>query len=109
MNCIDVLFENDLLKQNRVGIVYFDNINALKNPEKNISFKEFGLLVGKAQKKLLDMKITQDDAALLFELPSPALYAVITAMLAMGVKVLLVEPWLPVDEINHIIEKIKPK
>ncbi len=109
MNCIDILFEQDKLLQDRPGIIYFDNIDSLKNPNKNISFREFGIQLGRAQKKLIEMNIQIGDAALLFELPSPALFAVITAMLAMGVKVLLVEPWLPVGEINHIIEKIKPK
>jgi len=109
MNCVDILFQNDLLNQNRPGIIYFDNINSLKNPQKNVSFKEFGLLVGLAQKKLLEMKVDQNDSALIFELPSPGLYAVITALLALGIKVLLVEPWLPVSEINHIIEKVRPK
>ncbi len=45
----------------------------------------------------------------MFEAPSPNMYAMILAMLSMGLQIMLVEPWTPLEKLNSIIRAVRPK
>ena len=89
--------------------MFFDGIGALENPDKNISFNDLTDKAIKAQ-KWLDLKgFKRGDAVLLFETPAPDMYAMILAMLASGLRLMLVEPWMPLTNLNHLINEVRPK
>ncbi len=107
MNCVKEYFESSFLYEERPGIVEFQgDLYSLKN---SVSFKQFTISLFQVQNSLLALGIQKGDYALIFEPPGPNLFVIITACMALGIKILLVEPWLPVHEIHHIIQMTKPK
>ena len=58
---------------------------------------------------MLEKGIGKGDHVLLFIPLSPMLYGTIIGLASMGVPILLVEPWMKVEKINKLIQKIKPK
>lgn len=109
MNCVERFFNSSFADSDRPAIVFFDGIKALENPNKNISFKKLSMNAVQAQKVLKRKGLGKGDAILLFESPSPDMYAMVLAMLASGMQLMLVEPWMPLNNINGLIQKIKPK
>lgn len=109
MNCVERFFQSDFSRSERPAIVFFDGIKALDNPRKNISFASLRENAAKAQERLKRKGFKSGDAVLLFEAPSPDMYAMILAMLASGMKLMLVEPWMPLANINRLIEELSPK
>ncbi len=73
------------------------------------TFAALGELVRKTQRALQRLNVTAGDHILLLDKPGPQLYAVAIAAVSMGATILLVEPWLPVERINHIIRTTQPK
>jgi len=73
------------------------------------SFGELMDCSKRAQKTLLDLGFKQGDAVLLADSLSAEFYAVVMAALGLGGKVILVEPFLPVSEIQNIIALVSPR
>ncbi|MCO4755609.1 MAG: AMP-binding protein, partial [Bacteriovoracaceae bacterium] len=109
MNCVQAYFDSDFLHDDRAAIIFFKGIKSLKNPRSNISFSKLSANASKAQNALHALGFKKGDVILLFESPSPDMYAMIMAMLASGIKLMIVEPWMPIKNINSIIEQIRPK
>ncbi len=66
-------------------------------------------LAGAAQIQFQKLGLKHGDSVLLADQISAPLYAAIMAVLGLGATVILVEPFLPVSEIDHIIQNLKPK
>jgi len=73
------------------------------------NFGELFALTAAAQTGLRKYGVKTGDTVLFADQISVEMYASVLAMLGMGVTVMLVEPFLPVKEIEKIIQKTKPK
>ncbi len=109
MNCVSSFYSSKSNSSDRPAIVFFDGINSLSKTKRATSFKEFHEKTLKAQQYLLKNGFTKDDTILLMEMPSPNFFAFIIASLSLGIKILIIEPWLSLDKITKIIERTKPK
>lgn len=108
MNCVRPFFEQANIQKDKPAIILFDSIKAVGS-NKEISFKQLKKSTLQAQKFLKNKSLKRGDTILFFEMPSAELYAFILAVLASGIKVLIVEPWLRLNQIEEIIQDIKPK
>ena len=95
MNCVSELINSDHIKSERPAVVFFKNLKSIQNKRLNMSFSEIYDVSLKAQSLLLNKGISKGDCVILFEKPEPALYAFIIGALGLGVKLLVVEPWMP--------------
>ncbi len=73
------------------------------------SFAELRSLGDRTQGLMRRLGIVSGDAVLVFEPLGPRLYGALIGLMAMGVGVALVEPWMPVAKINHVLPFVKPK
>ncbi|WP_413943273.1 AMP-binding protein [Bdellovibrio sp. HCB-162] len=101
MNCVELFTQKAKEHPERTAIWL--------SPTEQISFAELLHQGGKAQVTLRKMNLKAGDSLLLLETLTPQLYAIICAALGMGVSVILVEPWMPVTDIEHVINLVKPK
>ncbi len=62
-----------------------------------------------AQERLLQLGFQPGDSALLADSISAEFYACVIAILGLGGKVILVEPFLPIAEIKQIVDAARPK
>src|SRR5687768_8973384 len=74
--------------------------------QKPVSFGELLEAASRAQSLLRRYGIKPGDHVLLMDNLGPRLYALVSALLALGVCVVLVEPWMPVEKINHVIATV---
>ncbi|MFV1987683.1 MAG: AMP-binding protein [Gemmatimonadota bacterium] len=74
-----------------------------------ISFGELGRLATGAQALALDAGLKAGDTALVLARPGPLLFAAVVGLLGLGVVVVFVEPWLPVRDIEHVLQHARPK
>ncbi|HSG47643.1 MAG TPA: class I adenylate-forming enzyme family protein [Longimicrobiales bacterium] len=74
-----------------------------------VTFSEVARLAGGAQGLVRAEGLGAGDAALVLGLPGPTLFASVLGLLGLGVTVVFVEPWLPVDEIDHVIRRVQPR
>lgn len=109
MNCVANYLNSDFCRDERPAITFFKGLKSLDDPHKNITFNQLTKNVSKAQKELKRLGLKRGDTILIFEAPSPDMYAMIIAMLASGVKLLLVEPWMPLSNIEKILRDVKPQ
>lgn len=101
MNCIEIFLKHAEQEPQKP---------AFWLPDQGVTtFGELKSLAGKAQKILLSHGLVQGDGVLLFDALSPRLYAAIIAILGLGCHVILVEPWMPLKNVNHAISLVKPK
>jgi acyl-coenzyme A synthetase/AMP-(fatty) acid ligase len=83
---------------------------ALWLPEEGVTtFGELKRLASSAQALAISKGIGPGDTVLLLEGLGSRLYAAVIGILGLGATVILVEPWMPVKKINHVIESVKPK
>ena len=75
----------------------------------SVSFSEMLDLSLRAQKLFHDRGVRAGDHVLLAITPGPEMFASILALLGIGAPILLIEPWLKVERINHIVDLVKPK
>jgi acyl-coenzyme A synthetase/AMP-(fatty) acid ligase len=73
------------------------------------SFQDIRLLGEKTQSLLHQYKLTQNDSVLVALTPGPMLYGVLCGLVGHGVRVVFIEPWMPIERINHVIELTRPK
>ncbi len=74
-----------------------------------ISFGQLGEQIGRAQAVLRSLGVTAGDSVLLLEFPGPRLFASVIALLGLGASCILVEPWMPISHIDHVVKRMKPK
>jgi len=74
-----------------------------------VSFEALGVLTRRAQAMLRAKGIGRGDHVLLFAMPGPRLYAMIMGILGLGATVMLVEPWMSIDRVDHVVRTTKPK
>jgi olefin beta-lactone synthetase len=74
-----------------------------------LRFDEFGRLAGQAQALAAEARLDTGDAALLLAAPGPALFAAAVGLLGRGITVVLVEPWLPLAEIDEVLAQVRPR
>lgn len=74
-----------------------------------VSFQEMAVLTRRAQAMLRRHGIGPGDHVLLFTLPGPRLYAMIMGILGLGATVMIVEPWMPIERVDHVVRTTKPK
>ncbi|MEN9834543.1 MAG: hypothetical protein RL011_736, partial [Pseudomonadota bacterium] len=73
-----------------------------------ISFGQLGAGAAALQRELLQKGFKAGDCAILVALPRPPLYAAILAVIGLGGRVMLVEPWLDAEDIGAIIHEQSP-
>ncbi len=73
------------------------------------TFSELKALGASTQRIMRGYGVGAGDTVLLFEPLGPRLYGAVLGLMAMGVGVALVEPWMPVEKINHVLSFITPK
>lgn len=101
MNCVE-LFVAQALKNS--------NQTALWIPgHRPVTFGELLELSKSAQGHLKKLGLGPGDTVLLLEGLSTNLYGAVIGLLSLGVTVVLVEPWMPVEKINQVIRTMKPK
>jgi len=76
---------------------------------KDLSFGELQNMAASAAKEFHSCGLKAGDSVLLLENLSPRLYSTLIALISQGIAVVLVEPWMKIDRINSVIERIKPK
>lgn len=109
MNCVSELINSDHIRSERPAVVFFKNLKSIQNKRLNMSFSQIYDVSLKAQSLLLNKGISKGDCVILFEKPEPALYAFIIGALGLGVKLLVVEPWMPKEKFSGILKKHQPK
>jgi 4-hydroxybenzoate polyprenyltransferase len=109
MNCLESYLNSTSLLSEKPAIVFFNGLESLKNKKTSTSFLELHQNAIKAQKFLAGNGLQKHDVLLLFEQPTPDLYAVILGALGLGIKLMIVEPWMKAKALNSVLEKIKPK
>lgn len=73
------------------------------------TFGELELHARRAQKLCRAYGVGPGESVLLLDSLNPRLYGCLIGILGMGASVVLVEPWMPVAKINHVIKEVKPK
>jgi acyl-CoA synthetase (AMP-forming)/AMP-acid ligase II len=82
-------------------------ITDIKNGE--WSFGELLALSSQVQSLILSHGITKNDSILMAIAPSPQMYALVSGLMGLGVRIIFIEPWLKLDRINEIIKTTKPR
>jgi olefin beta-lactone synthetase len=72
------------------------------------SFEDILDLGKKTQKILNQYKIGPEQAVVVAITPGPLLYGVLCGLVAKGVRVVFIEPWMPLEKIQHVIAITKP-
>lgn len=109
VNCLDNYLKNNFIHSDQKAIVFYEGLKSLNNPKDSISFEELYQRVIKAQKLLQSKNLQKGDTLLLFEAPTPNLYAIILGALGLGLKLMIIEPWMKADKINLLLKKIQPQ
>ena len=73
------------------------------------TFEDIRIIGARAQEVMNKYKINAGDAVLVAITPSPTLYGTLTGLIGLGVKIIVIEPWLSLSRIDHIIQTTKPK
>ena len=74
-----------------------------------VSFARLLELAARTQRIFRDEGLGTGDHALLAAPPSAGLFAAVLAILGMGGCAVLVEPWMPVNKIDHAVRLVGPK
>ncbi|HEX2718044.1 MAG TPA: AMP-binding protein, partial [Gemmatimonadaceae bacterium] len=74
-----------------------------------VSFEALGSAAAAVQRVARRAGLRAGDPVLLLAEPGPQLFAVITGLLALGVPVLFVEPWMPIADIEHVVKLVRPR
>ncbi|MCM2280668.1 MAG: AMP-binding protein [Bdellovibrionaceae bacterium] len=101
MNCIELLTHQAAEYPDKMAI-WVPGSNAL-------SFRQLLDLSARSQNLFRAQGVVAGDHVLLIDSLGPRLYASVAGLLAMGVCVVLVEPWMPIAEIERVIRIANPK
>ena len=104
MNTLELLTQKKDIDPNRVAI------HTLGSSQKPVRFEALMQWSASAQIGLIkNAGLKTGDSVLIADRITPMLYASVMAVLGLGATVILVEPFLPVSEIETLIEGLKPK
>ena len=109
MNCVLEYLNSSVCKSDRTAVIFYDGNKSLENPNLRCSFSELTELAEKCANYLDSKNIQKGDKIILFERPTPGLYGFIIGALARGVKLMIIEPWMPGAHFDYIIKKHRPK
>jgi acyl-coenzyme A synthetase/AMP-(fatty) acid ligase len=109
MNCVENYIKSEFVRSEKPAIVFFKGLESLKDAKLTISFDELYKRTIKSQKLLQKLGLKRDITLLLFEAPTPDLYAMILGALGLGIKLMIVEPWMKAEKINEILKKVQPE
>jgi acyl-coenzyme A synthetase/AMP-(fatty) acid ligase len=109
MNCVQAFFDNPILKTDQDAIIFYKNTKSLTDAKTRVSFYGLHSLIKKAQHYFIENNYKKGDTILLFESPTPTLYATIIAGLALGIRFLVIEPWMNRHGFNSILSNHKTK
>ncbi|MEJ2539461.1 MAG: AMP-binding protein [Gemmatimonadota bacterium] len=73
------------------------------------TFADVAELAAGAQRLIRRHGVDVGDTALVLSRPSPSLFAAILGLLGSGVTAVFVEPWLPLDEVDAVIRRVRPR
>jgi acyl-coenzyme A synthetase/AMP-(fatty) acid ligase len=73
------------------------------------TFAELAGIGASVQKEIRAYGLKPGDNVLLVEMLNPRLYGILVGLMASGIGVVLVEPWMPVSRIDPVIRTIRPK
>lgn len=83
---------------------------ALWLPEGGVTtFGELGRMATGIRAQMESLGVGPGDTVLMFDALGPRLYGAILAIASLGAATALVEPWMPVAKINHVLSFVKPK
>lgn len=83
---------------------------ALWTPEDGrVSFTELTELAARTQRLLRDAGLRPGDHALVAVPPSAAAFAAVLAIIGLGACAVVVEPWMPVARIDHVVRLVAPR
>ena len=105
MNCVLEYLNSSVCKSDRTAVIFYDGNKSLENPNLRCSFSELTELAEKCANYLDSKNIQKGDKIILFERPTPGLYGFIIGALARGVKLMIIEPWMPGAHFDYIIKK----
>ena len=101
MNCTDLFFKQAKEGPNKIALFDFKG--------NQTTFGELSQMASLAQVQLRQYGMQPGDTILLQEFPGPKLYSLVIAILSLGATAILVEPWMPIKNIEKVISATKPK
>ena len=101
MNCVELFTEQEREKS---------ELPALWMPDQGLTtFSELKNLAERVQRLCRGQGVGPGENVLLFEGIGPRLYASILGILGMGASVVLVEPWMKINDIRRIMDIVRPR
>jgi acyl-CoA synthetase (AMP-forming)/AMP-acid ligase II len=101
MNCVARAFANREATPDRVALWTLES--------GRMTFAELFELAARAQSLFRRRGLRPGDHALVMLMPGPALFAASLALAAMGACAVLVEPWMPVARVDHVVGSVRPR
>ncbi len=101
LNCTELFFLREKENPKKTAVWLPNGLSA--------TFEDLRALGASTQRLMRERGIGPGDTVLVFEPLGPRLYGAILGLMAMGVGVALVEPWMPVEKINHVLPFVAPK
>lgn len=101
MNCVELVTRCADLRPSQIALMI--------PGQAGISYAELQRAAAGVQQELRSRGLRAGDSVLIFDQLSYRLYGAILGMLASGVTVQLIEPWMPVARIERVVEMTRPK
>lgn len=101
MNAINLFYQNSIKTPKKMAIA--DVVHGV------YSFEDL-VKIGSRVQSLIKKYVTSENESVLVAIPpSPILFASLSGLMGIGVRIIFIEPWLSLDRIKKIIELTKPK
>ena len=101
MNCTELFFKQAKERPETIALFDFKG--------NKTTFKDLSRMSFLAQNELRKEGMKPGDTILLQEFPGPRLYSLVIGILSLGATAILVEPWMPIQNIEKVINEVKPK
>ncbi len=102
MNCVELFTRQARSRPNRVAVW-------VPGGGPSVTFAELLELGTRAQSLFRAAGVMRGDHVLMIDHLGPRLYASVTALLGLGACVVLVEPWMPIAEIERVVRVAAPR
>lgn len=102
LNCVEFFIAQ--CRQNPKAIAL-----AMVASGKMVTFEDLEQMAASAQHLTQKCKLVPGDTVLIFDQLSPRLYGAMIGLMASGLTVVMVEPWMSLARINQVIGHLKPK
>jgi acyl-CoA synthetase (AMP-forming)/AMP-acid ligase II len=73
-----------------------------------VTFREMLDLAANAQRLFRRCEVKPGVPVVIAASPGPEMFAAVCGLLGLGAPILLIEPWMPVERIDHVIQMMKP-